>query len=74
MHLHTLNCMYNGMSKAFARNVLLPAVRSNTGLCSLEVAAAAACSDDEYSDVVDWMIASAREAQALLAQRRRSSD
>jgi Ran GTPase-activating protein (RanGAP) involved in mRNA processing and transport len=34
-HLQTLNCSGNGMSKAFAFDRLLPAVRANTSLRSL---------------------------------------
>jgi hypothetical protein len=37
-HLHTLNCGGNGMSEAFARDVLLPAVRANTSLTELVTA------------------------------------
>ncbi len=36
-HLRVLNCADNGMSHAFARDYLLPAVRANTGLRTLTV-------------------------------------
>jgi hypothetical protein len=36
-HLRTLECYENGMSAAFARDVLLPAVRANTSLCMLKL-------------------------------------
>jgi hypothetical protein len=37
-HLRRLNICSNGMSEAFARERLLPAVRANTALCSLHCA------------------------------------
>jgi hypothetical protein len=37
-HLRTLNVSYNNMSAAFARDVLLPAVRANTSLRTLHAA------------------------------------
>jgi Ran GTPase-activating protein (RanGAP) involved in mRNA processing and transport len=37
-HLRVLNCDENGMSEAFARRRLLPAVRANTGLRTLTAA------------------------------------
>jgi hypothetical protein len=36
MHLRELDCSHNGISEAFARDVLLPAVRANTSLRRLE--------------------------------------
>jgi hypothetical protein len=55
-HLRTLDCCENGLTEAFSRNVLLPAVRANTGLRHLVVSVAG---DDD----------SAREAVALVAAR-----
>jgi hypothetical protein len=52
-HLRSLMCYGNDMSDAFARDVLLPAVRANTSLRTLSVG----------------LPASACEAQALVAQR-----
>jgi Ran GTPase-activating protein (RanGAP) involved in mRNA processing and transport len=52
-HLRALTCNGNGMSAAFARNVLLPAVRANTSLTTLEAGDSAA----------------AQEAAALVAAR-----
>jgi hypothetical protein len=37
-HLRTLDCTYNDMSVAFARKVLLPAVRANASLRTLHAA------------------------------------
>jgi hypothetical protein len=54
-HLTKLNCSWNHMSEAFARNELLPAVRANTSLRQLDVAGQGAA---------------AREAEALVAARR----
>jgi hypothetical protein len=59
-HLTKLNCSYNATSEAFARNVLLPAVRTNTSLREL----AAAAEQDEGA---------AREAEALVAARARQA-
>jgi hypothetical protein len=36
-HLRALNVKYNGMSEAFTRRVLLPAVRANTSLRKLDI-------------------------------------
>jgi hypothetical protein len=57
-HLRTLNVTHNGMSAAFARDVLLPAVRNNTSLRQL---AAYAPYGQEN--------AFTREAEALVAAR-----
>jgi hypothetical protein len=54
-HLRTLACFGNDVSEAFARNMLLAAVPANTSLRSLDVFFANS--------------ASAREAEALVAQR-----
>jgi hypothetical protein len=54
-HLCTLTCYGNEMSEAFARDVMLPSVRANTSLRSLDVGLPES--------------ASAREAEALVAQR-----
>jgi SAM-dependent methyltransferase len=54
-HLRALTCFGNHMSAAFARDVLLPAVRANTGLRFLAASVAG--------------FASAREAEALVYQR-----
>jgi hypothetical protein len=35
-HLRTLSCLHNGITEAFARDVLLPAVRANTSLRKLK--------------------------------------
>jgi hypothetical protein len=56
-HLRTLMCEYNGMSQAFARDRLLPAVRANTSLRVL--VAVEGCENLPH----------AREAQALVARR-----
>jgi hypothetical protein len=55
-HLRTLNVSYNNTSAAFARDVLLPAVRANTSLTKL-----LALYDDEHPGEV--------EATALVAAR-----
>jgi hypothetical protein len=57
-HLRTLRCSYNGISDAFAANVLLPAVRANTSLRTLITHSA-------YQQPSD----AAREAEALVARR-----
>jgi hypothetical protein len=54
-HLRTLHCCENDVSEAFARDVLLPAVRANTSLRELHA-------DREY--------AAAAEAMQLVARRR----
>jgi hypothetical protein len=54
-HLRELDISYNGMSEAFARDVLLPAVRANTSLRTLRV---------------DIEIPGAVAAMALVAARR----
>jgi hypothetical protein len=56
-HLRTLDVEQNLLSEAFARDVLLPAVRANTSLRSL------------YVKEEDGEIASAREAMERVAQR-----
>jgi hypothetical protein len=56
-HLRTLMCEYNGMSQAFARDRLLPAVRANT---SLRVLVAVGGREN---------LPHAREAEALVARR-----
>ncbi len=53
--LQKLDCMYNSMSEAFARERLLPAVRACASLRELDAGGTAAV----------------QEAQALLQQRRR---
>jgi hypothetical protein len=58
-HLHALNCDGSGMSEAFARDALLPAVRANTGLRSLVIS---------WNDVMAM-----REAAALIAARARAA-
>jgi hypothetical protein len=58
-HLRTLKAAQNNVSKAFARDVLLPAVRANPSLRCLDVG-------DENEE---WESVSAREAMALVAQR-----
>jgi hypothetical protein len=72
-HLRRLDCSGNGMSAAFARDVLLPAVRANAGLTALT----AVTSDEDANilllDVSDAEEARARqfqaEAEALVAAR-----
>jgi hypothetical protein len=54
-HLTKLNCSYNNMREAFARDELLPAVRANTGL----------------RELVAGHSAPEREAVALVAARAR---
>jgi hypothetical protein len=61
-HLRELDVSDNGMSEAFARDVLLPAVRANTGLRELTM--------DDDDDGAAQECAFRREAQALLAARR----
>jgi hypothetical protein len=53
-HLTKLDCSWNAMSEAFARDVLLPAVRANTGLRKL---------------FAGGLGRAAREAEALVAAR-----
>jgi hypothetical protein len=55
-HLTKLNCRVNGLSEAFARNTLLPAVRANASLREL----VASEHDGHFA---------AREAEALVAAR-----
>jgi hypothetical protein len=57
-HLTKLNCIGNELSDAFARDVLLPAVRANTSLRELDVA-----------PIIGVAVAAAREAVALVAAR-----
>ena len=48
-HLRELDCSLTGMSAAFARDVVLPAVRANTSLRKLD--ASASWADDEGNEV-----------------------
>ena len=53
-HLRELNCRDNGMSEAFARQRLLPAVRANTSLqtvCKRLRFAAPSCGESGYAGV-----------------------
>jgi hypothetical protein len=60
-HLRALIVTYNAMSEAFARHMLLPAVRANTSLLQLD------------ADAEDAAAAAAvHEATALVAARARS--
>jgi hypothetical protein len=58
-HLRTLDVAHNGMSEAFTRDVLLPAVRANASLRRLVAWMPAHDEDNAF----------AREAQALVAAR-----
>jgi hypothetical protein len=58
-HLRTLNVAGNDMSEAFARDVLLPAVRANGCLCKL------VAHDPRYEQEIAFM----DEAQTLVAAR-----
>jgi hypothetical protein len=60
-HLRVLFLQANGMSKAFARDVLLPAVRANTGLHMLAAALGRGFPES-------------REAEALVAARAAAAD
>jgi hypothetical protein len=51
-HLHTLDCPGNDMSEAFARDVLLPAVRANASLRALDTGRRTA-SGREAEDIVN---------------------
>jgi hypothetical protein len=52
-HLRTLNCQYNGISAAFARRRLLPAVRANTSLRKLLLIRPRAAEDESSDDDSD---------------------
>jgi hypothetical protein len=65
-HLTKLDCSWNEMSEAFARNTLLPAMQANTTLRELVAAEEPGEEDQEEKD--DEEVA-AREAQALVAGR-----
>ena len=62
-HLLELLCPGNGMSTAFARDMLLPAVRANTSLRSLEA------NDDGNTEALPYQ----ESAKALVAQRAAGS-
>jgi hypothetical protein len=57
-HLRTLDISFNRMSEAFARDVLLPAVRANTSLTELET-------EEAHAGAV--------EAEAIASHRRRAA-
>jgi Ran GTPase-activating protein (RanGAP) involved in mRNA processing and transport len=61
-HLRTLNCSYNDMSDAFAAAVLLPAVRANTSLRTLNTHVGVPQSD------------AVREAHSLVMAPRRGAN
>jgi hypothetical protein len=63
-HLRTLDCGLNGMSEAFARDRLLPAVRANASLRTLTV---------EPPEYGERATESAREAAAFVAARAQQS-
>jgi hypothetical protein len=60
-HLRTLDCSYNGISDAFAADVLLPAVRANNSLHTL------------VAHVLERSADAAREAEELVKSRRASA-
>jgi hypothetical protein len=64
-HLRSLNCRHTGMSVAFARERLLPAVRANSSLRSL----AFKDEEDEEAEGAEPALAVLREVHALVAAR-----
>jgi hypothetical protein len=69
-HLTKLDCSENRMSEAFARNTLLPAVRTNTSLRELFASDLEGDEEEDEDDVhEDDRNVAAREAEALVAAR-----